>query len=58
MVPSNGMIDLRLGKLQALEAREEQGESPLLSTSEAEGLLARADRSIGALTQCEPPRSP
>ena len=39
---------------QVLEERERRGESPLLSPEEAAALLARGDRSIGALTQCAP----
>jgi len=50
--------DTHLTYRQALEALEEEGESPLLSPDESDDLLARADRSIGALTQCTPPRSP
>ena len=50
--------DTHLAYRQELERLEKEGESPLLSPDESVGLLARADRSIGALTQCAPPRSP
>ena len=44
--------DQHLPHRQELEARERQGESPLLDPEEAAALLERGDRSIGAVTQC------
>ena len=46
--------DQHLPYRQELEARERQGESPLLDPEEAAALLERGDRSIGAVTQCAP----
>ena len=50
--------DQHLPYRQVLEERERRGEMPLLSPEEAAALLERGDRSIGALTQCAPPRNP